>query len=119
MGVNLKRSVIWRCGHSINRTTVPFLLVDVVAHEDIGGEGAMITVFLNGEEFMIFIVILDILEYLLFLIAAGNNVVKKLHQTLCGAFLPCSNHIRRKVLCHNINFKVCPYNFIKKPSLSR
>ena len=84
MGVNLKRSVIWRCGHSINRTTVPFLLVDVVAHEDIGGEGAMITVFLNGEEFMIFIVIRGILEYLLFLIAARNNVVKSSFKLYAG-----------------------------------
>jgi hypothetical protein len=49
--------------------------VDVVAYKDIGVGGVMITVFVNGEEFVIFIVICGILEYLLFLIAARNNVV--------------------------------------------
>ncbi len=80
--------------------------MDEVAHEDIGVDGVMITVFVKGEEFVIFVVIRGILEYLLFLIAARNNVVKSSFKLYAGLSCHAATISRRKVLCENVNVKV-------------
>jgi hypothetical protein len=50
--------------------------MDMVAHQHVGIETEMAALLVSGKDFQVFLVIRRLLEYLLLLIAPGDDVIK-------------------------------------------
>ena len=51
--------------------------VNMVAHQHIGVEAIMVALLVSGKNFQVFLVIRRFLEYLLFLVSSGDDVIKR------------------------------------------